>query len=224
MLLEASLLVTGSMSGRLPPIGRATGLALVAILSVAPSVRAQAAYVLERSSSRVMFQGRAFLRSVVGRSDDLVGMLSIRRGDIRSMRGNVRFPVTSLETDPQMQPRELREVFGADVHPDIVFLVDSIDNSGRGDDWEFHGRLTMNGVTRPVVFRGEARITANRMIASGSADVDLHDWRIRPPRRLGGLIGMSSKIRLSFRAEFRPREDAHTALAAPEGPSRERER
>jgi polyisoprenoid-binding protein YceI len=212
------------MSGRLPPIGRATGLALVAILVVAPSVRAQAAYVLERSSSRVMFQGRAFLRSVVGRSDDLVGMLSIRRGDLRSMRGNVRFPVTSLETDPQMQPKELREVFGADVHPDIVFLVDSIEDSASGDDWAFHGRLTMNGITRPVVFRGQARISSTRMIASGSADVDLHDWRIRPPRRLGGLIGMSSKIRLSFRAEFRPREDAHTALAVPEGPSRERER
>ena len=211
------------MSGRLPPIGRATGLVLVATLLVAPSVRAQAAYVLERSSSRVMFHGRAFLRSVVGRSDDLAGMLSIRRGDLRSMRGNVRFPVTSLETDPAMQPKELREVFGADVHPDIVFLVDSIDDRP-GDEWEFHGRLTMNGITRPVLFRGEARITASRMIASGSADVDLHDWRIRPPRRLGGLVGMSSKIRLSFRAEFRPREDAHTALAAPEGSSRERER
>jgi polyisoprenoid-binding protein YceI len=187
----------------------------------APLVRAQAAYVLERSSSRVMFQGRAFLRSVVGRSDDLVGMLSIRRGDIRSMRGNVRFPVTSLETDPEMPPKELREVFGAD-YPEIVFLVDSIDDSGPGDEWEFHGRLTMNGITRPVSFHGQARISDNRMIASGSANVDLHDWRIRPPRRLGGLIGMSSKIRLSFRAEFRPREDAHTALAVPEGSSRER--
>jgi polyisoprenoid-binding protein YceI len=208
------------MSGRLPPIGRATGLALAATMLFAPLVRAQAAYVLERSSSRVMFQGRAFLRSVVGRSDDLVGMLSIRRGDLRSMRGNVRFPVTSLETDPAMQPKDLRELFGAD-HPEIVFLVDSIDDSGPGDEWEFHGRLTMNGITRPVSFHGHARITDNRMIANGSAKVDLHDWRIRPPRRLGGLIGMSSKIRLSFRAEFRPRDDSHTALAVPEG-SRER--
>src|SRR5918999_4466996 len=114
------------MSGRLPPLRRATGLALVATMLFAPQARTQAAYVLERSSSRVMFQGRAFLRSIVGRSDDLVGMLSIRRGDLRSMRGNVRFPVTSLETDPAMQPKELREVFGADVHPDVVFLVDSI--------------------------------------------------------------------------------------------------
>lgn len=210
------------MSGRLPPIGRATGLALAATMLFAPLVRAQAAYVLERSSSRVMFQGRAFLRSVVGRSDDLVGMLSIRRGDLRSMRGSVRFPVSSLETDPVMQPKELRQLFGADFYPEIVFLVDSIDDSGPGDQWEFHGRLTMNGITRPVSFHGDARIADNRMIATGSANVDLRDWRIRPPRRLGGLVGMSSKIRLSFRAEFRPREDAHTALAVPEGPSRER--
>lgn len=207
------------MSGRLPPIGRATGLALVATVLLAPSARAQAAYVLEQSSSRVMFHGRAFLRSVVGRSDDLVGAVSIRRGDVRSMRGNVRFPVASLETDPAMQRRELVELFGADLHPDVVFLVDSIDDASARNEWAIHGRLTMNGVTRPVSFHGHARLSDNRMIANGSAVVDLRDWKIRPPRRLGGLIGMSSKVRLTFRAEFRPRDAAQaaTALAAPEG-------
>ena len=164
-----------------------------------------------------MFQGRAFLRSIVGRSNDLVGFVSIRSGDVRSMRGNVRFPVVSLETDPAMQPRELRELFGTD--PDVIFLVDSIDDTGSLNEWAIHGRLTMNGVTRPVSFHGHARISDHRMIASGSTDVDLRDWRIRPPRRLGGLIGMSSKVRLTFRAEFRPRDgrSTATALAIPEG-------
>ena len=163
-----------------------------------------------------MFQGHALLRSIVGRSDDLAGVVSIRRGDVRSMRGNVRFPVISLETDPAMQPRELRELFGADLHPDVVFQVDSIADTSARNEWAIHGRLTMNGVTRAVSFIGNARIIDRRMIASGAANVDLRDWRIRPPRRLGGLIGMSSKIRLTFRAEFRPREGTHTALAFPE--------
>jgi polyisoprenoid-binding protein YceI len=200
------------MNGRLAGPGRATGMALVATLIAAPCVMAQAAYVLERSTSRVTFHGRAFLRSIVGQSDDLAGVVSIRSGDLRSMRGNVRFPVTSLETDPAMQPRELRELFGADLHPDVVFLVDSIvDASSRGE-WTIHGRLTMNGVTRPVAFLGNARMLDRRMLATGVANVDLRDWRIRPPRRMGGLIGMSSKVRLMFRAEFRPREATHTAL------------
>src|SRR5688572_28073832 len=129
------------MPGRLAGPGRATGMALVATLVMAPSAMAQTAYVLERSSSRVMFQGRALLRSVVGRSDELVGVVSIRAGDVRSMRGNVRFPIASLETDPEMQPRELRELFGADVHPDVIFLVDSIVGVGSHSDWEIHGRL-----------------------------------------------------------------------------------
>ena len=200
------------MNGRLAGPTRATGMALVAALVMAPCAMSQAAYVLERSTSRVMFQGRAFLRSVVGQSDELAGVVSIRSGDVRSMRGNVRFPVASLETDPVMQPRELRELFGADLHPDVVFLVDSIAGSSARSEWAIHGRLTMNGVTRPISFLGNARLIDGRMIATGSANVDLRDWRIRTPRRLGGLIGMSSKVRLMFRVEFRPREGPHTAL------------
>ena len=216
MLLGRGLLVRCNVNGRFAPPGRATGIALVATLLLAPCALGQAAYVLDRSSSRVMFQGHALLRSIVGRSDNLAGAVSIRSGDVRSMRGNVRFPVTSLETDPAMQPKELRELFGADRHPDVVFLVDSIADTDSRNEWSIHGRLTMNGVTRPVSFLGNARIIDRRMIASGTANVDLRDWRIRPPRRLGGLIGMSSKVRLTFRAEFRPREGTYTALAFPQ--------
>ena len=172
--------------------------------------------MLERSSSRVTFQGRAFLRSIVGRSDALAGFVSIRSGDLRSMRGNVRFPVSSLETDPAMEPREIIELFGAERHPEVVFLVDSIASADENDEWAIHGRLTMNGVTRPVAFQGTARFLERRMIANGAAEVDLHDWRMDPPRRLGGLIGMSSKVRLMFRAEFRPRDAAQTALIFPD--------
>ena len=204
------------MRGRFSGFRRAAGWAAVATLLVAPRAMTQSAYVLERSSSRVMFHGRAFLRSIVGGSDELAGAVSIRSGDVRSMRGNVRFPVASLETDPAVQPRELRELFGADVHPDVVFLVDSIGSGSARIEWAIYGRLTMNGVTRPVTFVGSARMIEGRMITTGSANVDLRDWRIRPPRRFGGLIGMSSKLRLTFRAEFRPRDGAHTALAVPE--------
>ncbi len=200
------------MNGLLAAPSLTTGLLLVVNLLLPPRATTQAAYVLERSNSRVMFQGRAFLRSVIGGSDDLAGAVSIRTGDIRSTRGNVRFPVASLETEPALEPRELRQLFGAEQHPDVVFLVDSIANGARDSHWAIHGRLTMNGVTRPVAFLGVARMLGRRMVASGSASIDLRDWRIRPPRRLGGLIGMSSKVELTFRAEFRPRDGTHTAL------------
>ena len=197
------------------PRSRAIAVALGATFLATPVLTAQAAYVLERSSSRVTFQGRAFLRSIVGRSDALAGFVSIRSGDLRSMRGNVRFPVSSLETDPVMEPRELTELFGAEQHPDVIFIVDSIATAASEGDWAIHGRLTMNGVTRPVAFQGSARFLDRRMITNGIAEVDLNEWRIQPPRRLGGLIGMSPKIRLMFRAEFRPRDATQTALIFP---------
>jgi polyisoprenoid-binding protein YceI len=198
------------------PRSRAIAVALGATILTTPALTAQAAYVLERSSSRVTFQGRAFLRSIVGRSDALAGFVSVRSGDLRSMRGNVRFPVTSLETDPEMQPRELIELFGAERHPEVIFIVDSIATATADGEWAIHGRLAMNGITRQVAFQGTARFLERRMIASGATEVDLTDWSIVPPRRLGGLIGMSSKVRLMFRAEFRPRDGTHTALMFPE--------
>src|SRR5688500_1743579 len=165
------------MHGRLPGSCRATGLSLVAILLITPCAMAQAAYVLDRSSSRVTFQGRAFLRSIVGQSNDLAGTVSIRRGDVRSVRGNAWFPVTSLDPDPAMQSRELGARAGADLHPDIVFPVDSIAEPASHDnkEWAIHRRLTMNDVTRPVSLLGTARFIDRRMVANDSTQDDLHD-------------------------------------------------
>lgn len=176
---------------------------------------AQSRYILDRASSRVTFQGRAFIRSIVGRSDELAGAVSIRGTDVRTMRGEVRFPVISLETEPPMHPREIREVFGGHRYPEVSFLVDSIGDGTEGTKLTLHGRLTMNGVTRPVSFHGRASLVDRRMFASGSADVDLREWDIRAPRRLGGLVGMSSKIRLTFRAEFRARDRSHATIDSP---------
>jgi hypothetical protein len=72
----------------------------------------------------------------------------------------------------------------------------------------------MNGVTRPVAFIGRTRSKGDRVITEGTTRVDLRQWRIQTPRRLG--VRMSSEILLSFRAEFRRRPGHQTALAPPD--------
>jgi polyisoprenoid-binding protein YceI len=183
----------------------ATAAALGTLPAMAGRAGAQAAYMLDSANSRVTFQGRAFIRTIVGASDDLDGGVFIRGGDIRSMRGNVRFPVLSLETEPATRKREIAELFGGERHPNIVFSVDSVDRGDSDREWALHGRLTMNGVTRPVSFIGRAQLASRRVRAEGSARVDVRDWQIRPPRRMAGLIGMSPDVVLTFHAEFQAR-------------------
>jgi len=193
----------------------ATLLALCATPLAIQAGAAQTAYVLDQSSSRVTFKGRAFLRTITGWSGDLEGRILIRAGDLGSLRGDVRFPVASLETDPSMRPRELAEVFGADRSPEIIFDVDSVSQRNAIGECLVHGLLTMNGVTRPVSFVGRTRTKGDRVITEGTTRVDLRNWRTQPPRRLG--MRMSPEISLSFRAEFRRRPGHQTAFARPDG-------
>lgn len=199
-----------------------TLLALIAsvagLIPVVRAAHAQSAYILDRSTSRVMFRGRAFVQPISGRSDELAGRVVISKGDVRSIRGDVRFNVASIATEPAVQPDELLKLFGGERHPTITFQVDSIARGGEVEPWTVHGRLTMNGITRPVTFSGQAAVTGRHVMASGTTAVDVRDWGIRPPRRFGGLIGMSPQITLIFRAEFRARSGVQTtALATPFG-------
>ena len=198
--------------------------AVAGVLPLARGVDAQSAYVLDRSNSRVMFRGRAFIQQISGRSDELAGRVVMSGGDVRSLRGDVRFNVASLATDPAVEPDELLKLFGGDRHPIITFQVDSIERGSEVGPWEVHGRLTMNGVTRPVAFSGKATVTGRQVVASGTTMVDVREWGIRPPRRFGGLIGMSPEITLTFRAEFRARaaDVQTTALSFPDRRSNQR--
>ena len=198
---------------RHPPCMR-TLIALIAtvagVLPLARGVFAQSAYVLDRSNSRVTFRGRALVQQIIGRSEELAGRVIMSGNDVRSLRGDVRFNVASIATDPAVESRDLLKLFGADRHPTITFQVDSVERGGDVGPWAVHGRLTMNGITRPVAFYGQANVNGRLVTATGTATVDVRDWDIRPPRRFGGLIGMSPQITLSFRAEFRARGGVQT--------------
>ena len=193
------------------------------VMPAARGVLAQSAYVLDRSTSRVMFRGRAFIQQIIGRSEQLAGGVIMSGGDVRSLRGDVRFEVASIATDPAVESRDLLKLFGGDRHPTITFQVDSVQRETDAGPWAVHGRLTMNGVTRPVAFVGHANVTGRQVSASGTTSVDVRDWGIRPPRRFGGLVSMSPHITLSFRAEFRARGGVQTtAFSIPDARNNQR--
>jgi polyisoprenoid-binding protein YceI len=205
-------------SGFLLAIGVGYAATLVA---VAPSASAQSSYLLDQSASLVTFRGRALFQPIAGRSEKLAGAVTIVGRDISSVRGVVRFAVTSLDVEPDVRASEIQQMFGGARSAEIIFRVDSIE---RPDTTHvvLRGRLTMNGVTRTIAFTGAARIGAeSRIEARGETQVDLRKWNIRPPRRFAGLVGMHHELTLSFRAEFeRPAPAARAADIAAGGTGR----
>ena len=112
--------------------------------------------------------------------------------------------VASLDIEPPISPGEVERLFGGGPDAEIVFRVDSLSRHD-GRRLLLHGRLTMNGVSRPVAFSGDARhVPGSRIEARGTARVDIREWRIRPPRRFLGLVSMHHELTLTFDATFAP--------------------
>jgi polyisoprenoid-binding protein YceI len=183
-------------------------LLLLILLLVPGAAPAQGTYVLDRSSSQVTFRADALANRLVGRSRHLRGIVRLNGFDLRRMYGTVSFPVSSLRMDSRAQEKELARLLGAPVEQDVIFEIDSIaSDSTQAERYRFFGRLTMRGISRPVRFGGTAGVTDGRVHADGSATVDVRDWGISPPSRFFGLVRMSPRVRLSFRAEFARREE-----------------
>lgn len=188
----------------------ARALLVAASLQLPTLAGAQVAYILDGSASRVAFQGRALFQSIDGRSDEVAGAVTVLGRDLRSLRGTIRVSVASLQIQPEISAREIERLFGGPASAEIVFRVDSLTRHD-GKRIHLHGRLTMNGITRPVTFGGEAHHErGSRLHARGSARVDIREWQMRPPKRLLGLISMHHELTLTFDAQFSPQELAGT--------------
>jgi polyisoprenoid-binding protein YceI len=190
---------------------RLLGLSLALALVPVGSVRAQSDYVLDGTSSRVSFHGRALTRRISGISTQLLGRVVVSPDDPRVVRGYVRFAVASLDIKPQVSDEEVERLFGGTASPDVTFEVDSTGFDDEQQRWYLYGRLTMRGVSRDVRFDGTAFRDGERLVAHGFTSVDMRDWGIRPPSRVLGLVRMDETLTLSFRAEFQP--DLHAGRA-----------
>ena len=60
-----------------------------------------------------MFRGRAFIQQIIGQSEELAGRVVMSGSDVRSLRGDVRFNVASIATDPAVESKDLLKLFGA---------------------------------------------------------------------------------------------------------------
>ncbi|MFN2398267.1 MAG: YceI family protein [Gemmatimonadaceae bacterium] len=187
---------------RLVPFAAAP-VAVSLLLAPAP-LSAQSVYELDRAASHVAFLGRAFTQRIAGRSTSLQGGVLLRGRDVRTVRGDVRFTVASIQTDPRSAQNELTAVFGGDAHPEIIFFVDSTSVEEKTRLVSLHGQLSMHGEIRPVRFDGSAHTLADgsRVVAEGVTRIDMRDWGMTPPSGLLGLVRMSPELTLAFRAEF----------------------
>jgi polyisoprenoid-binding protein YceI len=130
-----------------------------------------------------------------------------RLGDVR---GTAEVRVSEMRTGIALRDRHLREAMTADSFPTVRFdLVEVRPGATSGDTTtaSFEGRLTLDGVTRPVRARGMVVATPTGVDVEATFPVDMRDYGIVPPVRalvLRVAPDVDVTARLSFRAAAGP--------------------
>ena len=209
------------------------GLRLLIILAVVAALHPDAAaradertntrIVIDAARSEVRFILKARMHDVVGRSRSLAGSVEITGDSLSGARnGSARLIAASLHTGIKRRDRAMRDLIGADKHPEIRFRAErfSVDGEmGAADGiWRgvMHGTLTVRGVMRPVIFQVAGRWESDELHTEGWSEFKLTYFGIEPPRFLR-FFRVKDHVRVEFDVIAIPRQESPLAggFAAP---------
>lgn len=159
-------------------------------------------------SSRIWISGTTNVNAwscVSSRLDDAIAVDSAVPDTARPNGSNIAatlsVPVASLQCGHRQMERDLRNALHADVHPQIRFRLQSyrVTPTASGYDGSVSGELTLNGTARPVTVAVTILTDAEgRYRATGSTEVRMSSFGVRPPTAFFGAIRAADNVTVSF--------------------------
>ncbi len=179
-------------------------------------------FVLQRGKSRAVFVSDAVLDTFEGHTRALRGEVQVDFEQLTATRGNVSFPVASLRTGIDLRDEHLRGDSWLDAKrfPEIRFEITKVEGAerlaaGQTVELKVHGKITIHGVTRPVV----AKVKVKRVAGEGSRPERLHVHGNFKIKLTDFGISVPLPVRLKVSNEILVKVDLW-AHAAPPRPSR----
>ncbi len=169
-------------------------------------------WVLDPAHSGVHFKVRHLgLTNVRGRFNDFTATLSVGE-TLDDVAVIAIIQMASVDTNQADRDAHLRstDIFGTDANPTMEFRSNRV--TGGGDEYQLHGDLTINGVTRPVSipveFNGaEVHPADGKLHAGFSGEVQLSrsDYNVDFNVPLGvDKLALGDKIKVELDLQFTP--------------------
>lgn len=166
-------------------IGKLTG-TITLVAALAMQVVA-ADYKLDKSNSKVKWNGKKVTGEHYGTIDLKSGNLEVADNKIKS--GTFQMDMTTIVNEDisneSMNDRlvghlKSDDFFSVDKHPVSTLVLKEVKHKS-GNTHSFTGDLTIKGITHPVSFDAEVKLTGNKLEANGKIEVDrtLYDIKFR---------------------------------------------
>lgn len=183
------------------------GLVAALLLAAQVAVGAQPDRVtvaIDPARSEVSFRSEATGHTFAGKTRRIEGTAALAPGGLLGVEGAMAgVEAASLSTGNGRRDRKMRALLDVERAPRIMFRAtgftpgrDSAAGEGafRG---VLAGVLTIRGVTRPVRFDVTGAWEGGTLRASGSGEIRLTDFGMKPPRALG-FLRVKDLVRLEF--------------------------
>ncbi len=176
-------------------------LAFAALVLLTQTGAAAIPWTVDRDASRIEMSVRAFGGSHSGRFGDWRGDIVFDPADPDSTRATVVVQSASLAMSPAVASRRATgpAFLDADRYPQIRFDLQALEPLG-GDRYTARARVTMKGVTRPVAFPVDLRVTGDRAHLAGAFVLNRADFGIGTSGPWNRLVGRQVTVRVALQA------------------------
>ena len=159
-------------------------------------------WTVDRDASRIELSVRALGGSHSGRFGDWRGDIVFDPADPDRTRATVIVQSASLAMSPAVASARATSPAFLDAarYPQIRFDLQSLEPLG-GDRYTARARVMMKGVTRPVAFPVDLRVTGDRAHLAGAFVLNRVDFGIGTSGPWNGLVGRQVTVRVALQAQ-----------------------
>ncbi len=115
------------------------------------------------------------------------------------------FSGASVTSENSIMTGKARDALMVKDHPDIVFTSDGADNviNNNGEvSGTIKGKLLLAGTARPIVLSFSGRLNGETMSITGSEEIDMTEYGIKPPTALLGALKTGGKVTVELSLNF----------------------
>jgi len=124
-------------------------------------------------------------------------------GSINGIQFNCRSG--SIVSDNSIMTNKTHNALMVDKYPEITFKLVSVDNlsSSNGNfSGNLVGDITLAGVTKRISLSFAGVHTGNKITINGSKELNMNDFRIKPPTAMMGALKTGEQVTVSFQLNF----------------------
>lgn len=116
-------------------------------------------------------------------SSNIVSHLTMKKGDISTLKGSVEVSLTDLKSDNSERDEHMYEAIDTQKYTSTTYTIKSVSQNSAGS-YNVEGSLTLHGITKKLPILATIATKGDHVTFKGKTSFKMSDFGITPPKLL----------------------------------------